>query len=531
MKQIKKIIFVFLWIIPVICMNGCSDKPQTEPEPSEVKISADKTSIKANNKDKTIFTVTVDGEETTSSVIITQTGKTTPVEEMTFSTDSAASYTFYATWHEIKSNEITIEAIDIDVILGIDKHTIKANNKDTVIFFVHADDEDVTAMATIVHAEAPDSMLTDSVFYTKTPGTYTFYAIYNGKKSNEVQVDASAVILSLSVDKNSIKANNSDKAIFTVKADEENVTTSAVIMQKRNRDNLMLESPEFLTDEAASYTFYAMYDDEKSNEINVEALYVELAFLRGYSVVEISSTGCEKCPRMTNELITLQQSQSGRIHVITLHPYGKYCYSELAGALAQTAIDFADKANMDYPPPPLAIIDLSYAVILYTTTTASQIRLSEAITRATIERDRVSLTGMSVQSNVSNKDINFTVSLKTQKTDTYRFFAFIVEDSVVHRQSIGDNISDREYVHNNVATYQLNGDPFLGVDLGTIWAESESTRFFSIHTDDFNTGRNVNLANCRIVCYTLRMINGTKYIVDNVTTCPVNGSVRYLYEK
>jgi len=531
MKQIKQISFFLLYIILTVCLFSCSDKPEIEPEPPEVKISADKTSIKANNRDETIFTVTVDGEEMTSSVIITQTGKITPVEEMHFLTDSAATYTFYATWHDIKSNEINIEAIDIDILLTIDKLSIKANNKDTVTFSVKADEEDVTSLATIIQTEVSDSTLTESEFHTKTSGTYTFYALYNGKKSNEVRVDVSEVIVSLSVDKTSIKANNWDKAIFTVMADDDDVTTSAVIMQQRYRDNMMLEYPEFLTDEAASYSFFAIYDEVLSNEINVEATYVELNFLKGYSVAEITSTSCEKCPRMTDALVTLQQSQPDRIHVIALHPYGKYCYSELAGSLSQTAIDFADRVNNPDPPPPMAIIDLDYPVILYTTTTATQSRLTGAINLSMAARGKISLTGMSVLSNVSDMDINFVVRFKTKKTDTYRFFAFIVEDGVVHRQSTGDYISDREYVHNNVATYQLNGDPFLGVDLGTIEEDKEETRFFSIHTDNFNTGRNVNLDNCRIVCYTLRMINGTKYIVDNVTSCPVNGSVRYLYER
>ena len=527
MKQIKKISAVFLHIILIICMYCCSDKPEIELV--EVILSADKTSIKANNKDEAIFTVTVNGEEMSSSVIITQTGNTTPVESMRFTTDSAALYTFYATYQNIKSNEITIDAIEIDILLTVDKQTIKANNKDTVVFSVKADDEDVTSSATIICNDIPDSTLTDAGFYTKTPGTYTFYALYDGKKSNEVEVDATEVILSLSVDKPSILANNSDKATFTVMADDENVTSAALIMLKSNRGEVLLESPEFVTDEASLYTFYAIYDDERTNEINVETTFVALTFLRSYCIVEISSNTCPNCPLMTEELKKKQQSLPGRIHIITVHPFGGYCYSELAGALAETANSFADKANTLPPPPPVAMIDLVYAVNLYPTTTSR--RLNDALDRATLARDRVSLTGMAIESTVNNKAINFTVNFKTNKTGIYRFYAFIVEDGVVHRQLLSDRTVDWDYVHNNVATYQLAGDPFMGVNLGTIETGHEVTRNFTIHTDDFDTGREVNLANCRIVGYTLRTNDGINYFVDNVTTCPVNGSVRYLYER
>ena len=532
MKRIKKNSFVFLWIIPFFCVWGCSENPEIEPDPPEVKLSADKTSIKANNKDETIFTVTVDGEEITSSVIITQSGNTIPVEGMHFSTDSAASYTFYATYHDIQSNEITIDAIEIDILLTVDKQSIKANNKDIVTFSITADEEDVTPYATIIQAEVANSMIVDAEFHTRTPGTYTFYAVYEGKKSNEVEIDASAVILSLSVDKTTILANNSDKVTITVMADDENVTSDAMIILRSNKGEELLESPEFLTDEVSSYTFYAIYDNKKSNEIRVEATYVELTFLRSYCIIEITSNTCPNCPLMTEELKKKQQSLPGRIHLIAMHPFGSYCYSELAGALAATANNFADRANTLPPPPPVAMIDLFEAVNLYPTTTGK--RLDDALDRVTRAREWASLTGMAIQSQVTNNVINFTVNFKTNKTGAYRFFAFIVEDGVVHRQILSDRTVDTNYVHNSVGTYQLAGDPFVGVNLGTIETGHEVTRNFSIRTDDFDMGKDrpqVNLANCRIVGYTFRTNDGANYFVDNVTTCPVNGSVRYLYEK
>jgi len=524
MKQFKNVRLILGCIISLVWMYGCSEDSDIK---TNVKISVDKASIKADNADKAVFSVTVDGKDMTSSVVITEKNKNTPVAGIIFSTDSAATYTFFATYNNIRSNEINIEAVGLEVLIKADRQNIKANNKDIVTFSVIADGQDVTSLATIISVDSPESTITESGFSTNIPGIYTFFATYDGKKTNEIRIEATAFVLSLSVDKASIKANNRDKSIFKVKADEEDVTSSAVIMQKTNTTDIELDNNEFITDEATIYTFYATYEDIKSNEINVEATYTELAFLRGYSIVQIASTSNSQSPLLTEELIKAQQSLPNQIHLIALHPYGKYCNSELAGALGETAVAFVDRVNK--PAPPLAIVDLYDPVPLKATTT--QKLLSDAIIRSTLIRDRVSMTGIAVQSRMNGNTIDFVVNVKTKKTDNYRFFAFVVEDGIIYRQANGERAGDLNFIHNNVATYKLTeGDPYLGVSLGTVTEDRETTQSFSINTDQFNTGRNVNFDNCRIVCYTLRSKDGKNYFVDNVTNCPVNGSVRYLYE-
>ena len=508
-----------------ITMYSCSEE---KSDPAIVlAISADKTSIKANNKDKAVFSVTVDGVDVTSSVTIIQKNKNTPVDGMSFLTDSAAAYTFFATYNNVKSNEINVDAVDIEVVLIADKQAIKANNKDIVAFSVIADNEDVTSSAQIIQVES-DSLLTE--FHTDIPGDYTFYATSNGIKSSEIHINASTIVVSLSVDKTAIGANNRDKATFSVMAGGEDVTSSAVIMQKIVKQNYnALDNNEFLTDVPDYYAFYADYEGMKSDEVVVEATYVELAFLKGYSIVNITSNVCPLCPLMTEELEKLKKTYDhDRIHVISLHPFGKYCTSELAGALAQTAINFVDK--VERPAPPLAIVDLYAPIGLQMRDTQTPLKM--AINKATYTRDHVSTTGMAVQSMMNGNTIDFVVRFKTIKTDTYRFYAFVVEDGIVKRQAMYEGPVNDNYIHNNVATYQLdvNGDPYLGVNLGTLRAGYETPHTFSINTDLFNTGRRVNFDNCRIVCYTLRSNDGVSYFVDNVTTCPVNGSVRYLYE-
>ena len=529
MKQIGKLNTFFWFLILLTLLFNCSENGGQEPAIPKVTLSADKTTIKANHKDHAVFTVNVDGKAVTAEVTITQKGATSPLEGLNFSTDSVASYTFYATYHNIKSNEISIEAIPGEVVIVASHQQIKANNKDVVTFSVLEEGEDVTASAAVYQADSPDIALTAKGFSTGKPGTYTFYAMVDHIKSNEIQIEANAVIVTLSIDKTSIKANNQDKAIFTVDADGENVTAAATIMMKKEDGDEVIDGHEFVTDNAGTCTFYAVYEDIKSNEVTLQAEYVALTFLKGYMVANLTSTICKYCPSMNDELETFRQKYPRQIHVIAFHLYGKYCFSDLAGVLAQTAVSMADKVNVTPPPPPLAIFDLYAYSYLWTSTT--QKKLTEAFDKAQLMRDRVSLTGMALKSKVEGSLIEFEVRVKTIQAGDYRFFAFILEDGVIHRQTTIDGFIP-DYVNNNVATYQLpEGEPFMGVSLGTVRPGTETIRSFAIDTAQFNVGRNVNIDNCRIVCYTLRTKDGSNYIVDNVTECSVKGSVSYLYEK
>lgn len=534
--QTKSKLYLFWNIfitLTVVYFVGCSDTneptppPLPPPAPVDVKITADKSIIKANGTDSVTFTVTANEEEVTTSVKIFRQKDPVALPDMRFATKDSGLYVFYATYDGIKSNEINVEATLIPVVLSVDKKTIKANNKDTTVFTVMADGKDVTADAVITMVEDPDFVAGEASFFTQKAGSYTFYATYDDKKSNEITIDASEVLLVLTADKSTIRANNLDKVAFTVTADGKNVTTDAEIFLQ---DGTGVKDLPFFTDVAGTYTFYAVYDGEKTNEMHINATYVNLEFQMQYCIIQIASTICPNCPKMTNEIQKYIAWNKSIYNVIALHPYGRICNSELAGALASTAVQFADIAGISTPP--VGIVDLHKPFWLYPTTTRDYIE--REVDNSTRERQWVAETGIAIQSNVNKGNIDFTVHVKSVNTNEYRFFAFVVEDGIIHRQQStdenGNTILINDYVHNNVATYMLQGaDPLTGVSLGTIQAGQETTRTYTIPTSDFNTNREVNLDNCRIVAYTLRKINGI-YSIDNVTNCPVNGTVRYKYK-
>mgnify|MGYP000450043920 CR=1 FL=1 len=116
---------------------------------------------------------------------------------------------------------------DKDLVLSASKSEITADGTDKVTFTVKYGEEDVTANASIADA-ATGEALSGSEFATETAGSYEFVASYDGKESNKVKVDATAVSgLVLSVDKESIVNDGEDTATFTVTFDGNDVTAQA----------------------------------------------------------------------------------------------------------------------------------------------------------------------------------------------------------------------------------------------------------------------------------------------------------------
>ncbi|MDR1330630.1 MAG: Omp28-related outer membrane protein [Tannerella sp.] len=531
----KNFLTIILCILSAVCLCNCSNNgndPGPEPE-IVVKIAADRTAIKANGNDAVTFTVTANDEAIVSDVYIickNETNVTDTIKGSRFSTGEAGKYTFHASYKGRKSSEISIDASDVVLLLKADRSTVKANGRDVVLFTVTADGEDVTSSAVITVAGATDAVLDDASFATDAPSAYTFYATYDGAKSNEISVEAAELEYLLTVDRTTVKADGSEKATFSVMLDGEDITSAATIFQTVDGAETTLDVPEFITHSYGAYTFYALYDGKKTKEITVNATYVDVQFVMQHLILNFTSTTCPNCALMPPIILQLQESMPGQLHCVALHMGGKHCFSSLEGAMGKIANSLSSDSIF-----PSVNVNIHYPEGLKPTQTPTRIRTALNKSR------RSSETGIAVESHVNGSDIDFTVKVKSVKTDNYNFFAFIVEDGVLHSRLVPDPTAEegysevRDYVHDDVATYSLGNpqindphdDPRQGVSLGQIIRGKEVVRKFTIHTSEFDTRRTVNLSKCRIIGYTLRP-NG---VVDNVVNCPVNGTVHYQYVK
>ena len=178
---------------------------------------------------------------------------------------------------------------EYELSLIVDKAVIIANGEDVVTFIVKNWEGNAVEDATIHFADTNEA-LEGMTFKTKYAGEYSFYAKHGTAKSevwtviaeepkNDDQGDDNGngddngeepakKELVLSVSPASIKADGAEKAVFTLKQDGKAVANFEVY---NAANDTKLASTEFKTEEAGIYSFYAIYNEQKSNTVEVTA--------------------------------------------------------------------------------------------------------------------------------------------------------------------------------------------------------------------------------------------------------------------
>ena len=159
------------------------------------------------------------------------------------------------------------DATDNTLYLSASKTTITGDGKDIVYFTATQSGSDVTSQCVIY---INGSAISGDTFSTTTAGTYTVYAMKGSDKSNEITITAEEYVvkpITLSVNKTTFIANNSDGITFTVRQDGVDISSSAEIYVNNIRNNGL----KFTTNTAGTYVAYAKYDGVQSNSITLTA--------------------------------------------------------------------------------------------------------------------------------------------------------------------------------------------------------------------------------------------------------------------
>ncbi|MBR2368507.1 MAG: BACON domain-containing protein, partial [Alistipes sp.] len=247
-------------------------------------ITADKMEIKADGVDVVTFTVTYNGEDVTaeSEIKCLTTGKL--LEGNTFTTTEAGEYRFDAMCDASveRSIEIAIVATATEpepdpiptIVLEADKLSIVADGEDKVTFTVKSDDNTLSEGFEIINL-ADKEPLAAAEFTTTTAGEYSFKAKVGDAESEVVKITATepepepTVVVALVADKTTIVADGEDKALFTVKVDDEAVSEGFEIINLA--DNKPLAAAEFATTTAGEYSFKAKVGDAESEVVKITA--------------------------------------------------------------------------------------------------------------------------------------------------------------------------------------------------------------------------------------------------------------------
>lgn len=272
----KKLFSLIALLSLAVGFTACDEKTPDTPDTTTVALSANKSEILADGVETVSFEVTVNSVVTTDGVQIICLNDNSVLSDASFKTDAAGEYRFAAVCNGVKSNEVKVLATNPagpTVVLAADKDVITADNADTVTFTVTVDGEDKTADSTItiVNYGAP---LEGNTFVSDVAGEFIFEAAFDGVKSNQVIVTATAVeapvqkSLTIEASKIRIQADGEDCATFTVMYGEEDVTATCEI---RTTAGDVIEGGSFATTTPGSYNIYALYDNVRSNTVSIDA--------------------------------------------------------------------------------------------------------------------------------------------------------------------------------------------------------------------------------------------------------------------
>ena len=273
----KKLFSLITLLSLAVGFTACEEKtPDTPDTPTTVALSANKSEIMADGVETVLFETTVNGVVTNDGVQIICLNDNSVLSAPTFKTTAAGEYRFVAVCNGVKSNEVKVLATNPagpTVVLTADKSAIVADNAETVTFTVTVDGEDKTAESTITIVNYA-STLDGNTFVSDVAGEFVFEATFDGEKSNQVIVTATAVeapvqkSLTIEASKLRIKADGEDSATLTVMYGEEDVTATCEI---RTTAGDVIEGGAFATTTPGSYNIYALYDNVRSNTVSIDA--------------------------------------------------------------------------------------------------------------------------------------------------------------------------------------------------------------------------------------------------------------------
>lgn len=268
----KKILFALIALLGIV---ACEKEPATTAE--SIKLVVDNSEIYANGTQAATFSVTNDKGAAVEGATIYFAETNEALAGNTFTTKYAGEYTFYAKRGEAKSNTVKVVAKQVTEETKVVTLAYTPNEDilvgESATFTVDCNGTDVTSLSVIYNA-ADNTALEGNTFTSETAGEFTFYAMYEVIKSNNVVIRFTATeeppvtTLTLSVAPSTIVANGTDKAQFSLKVDGNEEANFEVY---NAADNSKLTGKEFSTTTAGSYKFYAMFNGEKSNTVEVTA--------------------------------------------------------------------------------------------------------------------------------------------------------------------------------------------------------------------------------------------------------------------
>lgn len=336
----------------------------------------------------------------------------------------------------------------------------------------------------------------------------------NGGENNG---DLLAGKITLIVDHEFIRANGSEAASFTVLLQDNSgmfhdVTADSDIYIAGN--DTPIEGSKFTTESTGSWTFYALYGLEVSNEVGVSAVAgiadipadpkpESTDFHHRILLLQHTGTACPNCPRVMSDLKKLSEDSAynTRYNHVASHSYNSDdpAHSSAADVLSR------------------ALSVMFYPWVTFNLTEVNAVELSGI--KRNIDEIHRPKADVGIALSVSNVDgkIYANVAVKAAKSGNYRMSVWVLEDGIVASQSganaswqnthnnalremVGENRNERIY-GKNIGTIEAGKtyETLVGVELDSEWVASCCEVMIIVTTDDGKGGYDaVNTAVCTV---------------------------------
>lgn len=340
---------------------------------------------------------------------------------------------------------------------------------------------------------------------------------------------SSGSVYTISADKTELEADASSVVTFTLK--DENGTDltltdpgSCYFMIEETGEYLDRLQRTYSAFDNGTYTFRGMYKGVQSeNTVTVNAVNRSKyeMFHRNVAVYKMTGTWCPNCPSMTAGLNGVIPEVSSHMIILACHgnstseqdPYSYYVSPNVdLGNLMLS--EFFEMGGF-----PSLVLNLNTPFV-----ERSHSAIEDAVNEQ--RRNYPATCGIKVTSTCTGGQLSAEATLMSDKGGTYDIECAILLDNEYYPQGAEP---DGKYNH-IVRGYSGNFMAYSAEQAKDVAAGEEISRTFNIAAADVPELAD-NAENCSIVVYALRRLEDGSTMVDNIVSCPVNGTVDYVYNE
>ena len=472
------------------CLYGKGFGEESGPmeDQSGFKAEASASVISANGEDVVTFRAIYNGEDVTAESTLFDAGTNEALEGMSFSTIAAGVYTFYVTYGEHKSKDITITAV-----MGID-----------------LSDKNETGLS-----------VTFSTNLIQVGKNYAAFIVrYNGKvltadEITKVLVYDAATDIALALPKEGDDTISSEFSYVVV--DGENNT----------KYTLLAYSPN----EAGSKSFWFGYKIKNTRETpltitavttNIPSSPVDadpsnLNFVHRTLFTQFTGTWCGACPRLIAAFHYMLEDATYKDKFIHTAIHN----GDIFKVTLEDGRDLATILNTTGSYPHLLMNLTTGIVSSYTETNISNMM-------GAIEQDQEELARAAIAARTELKDnmLLIRTSIKVAETDEYYVGAWLLESGLYHPQT--SSTADYMDIHENVVRIadSNSSNRFIGHPLGSILKGEKADHLFVMELDP-----NWKVENCHLVIFVSAVHEKKLQVINVVKTASLTSGVDFEYSK